>query len=127
MVSIFISNHHWNIPQNVIDYFPNISSIFHQVVLHIKDKEDCMVWTTSEAGDLSLKEEYFFKYKNINQLNWTRFVWSKDMPPARSFVSWILMHNKLPIDENLKLRGCFMPSICNQCWLKDDSIFHLFF
>lgn len=40
---------------------------------------------------------------------------------------WRLMHNKLPTDENLKLRGCSMPSICSQCWLKKDSIFHLFF
>jgi ribonuclease HI len=37
------------------------------------------------------------------------------------------MHNKIPTDENLMLRGCAIPSICSLCSKKVESSFHLFF
>ncbi|XP_019425050.1 PREDICTED: uncharacterized protein LOC109333922 [Lupinus angustifolius] len=33
----------------------------------------------------------------------------------------------MPTDENLKLRGMALPSICNLCWSNDESSDHLFF
>jgi hypothetical protein len=38
-----------------------------------------------------------------------------------------LMHKKLARDENLMLRGCYLPSICNLCMCCSESSFHLFF
>ncbi|CAJ2673343.1 unnamed protein product [Trifolium pratense] len=37
------------------------------------------------------------------------------------------MHDKLPTDENLKIRGCSLPSICSLCSACEESSFHLFF
>jgi hypothetical protein len=37
------------------------------------------------------------------------------------------MHGKLPTDENLILRGCHLPSVCNLCFQNAETSFHLFF
>ncbi|MCH99434.1 ribonuclease H protein [Trifolium medium] len=37
------------------------------------------------------------------------------------------MHNKVPTDENLMIRGCYMPSMCSICKCKVESSFHIFF
>jgi hypothetical protein len=34
------------------------------------------------------------------------------------------MNEKVPTDENLKYRGCYVPSMCNS---HEESSFHLFF
>ncbi|XP_058742495.1 uncharacterized protein LOC131614988 [Vicia villosa] len=68
----FIQNHQWSIPLQVLDFCPNLSSIVHIVVLPSVDIEDRRVWCKSTDGDLSLKEAYAFKYKNLNPLDWTK-------------------------------------------------------
>lgn len=37
------------------------------------------------------------------------------------------MLNKLPTDDNLKNRGCLLPSMCTLCRRSEESIFHIFF
>lgn len=37
------------------------------------------------------------------------------------------MHEKLPTDENLRLRGCSFPSMCSLCCRNSESSIHLFF
>jgi ribonuclease HI len=37
------------------------------------------------------------------------------------------MHEKIPTDENLMRRGCFIPSMCNLCNKHAESSFHIFF
>jgi hypothetical protein len=37
------------------------------------------------------------------------------------------MHNKVPTDENLMLRGCALPSMCSLCNKQGESTFHIFF
>ncbi|XP_058764318.1 uncharacterized protein LOC131637728 [Vicia villosa] len=70
VVSNFIHNHYWNIPQQVTDYCPNILSIMNKVVIPIENREDCSVWKLSDTGDLSLKQAYDFKCKTNIQLYW---------------------------------------------------------
>ena len=40
---------------------------------------------------------------------------------------WRLMMGKLPTGENLKHRGCNLPSMCSLCCKTEESSFHLFF
>lgn len=50
-----------------------------------------------------------------------------DISPSKYLVSQRIMHGKLPIDENIKLRGCFIPSMCKLCIQHEESSFHLCF
>ncbi|GAU32064.1 hypothetical protein TSUD_214200 [Trifolium subterraneum] len=38
-----------------------------------------------------------------------------------------MMHNKVPTDDNLMIRGCALPSMCNLCRKNVESSFHIFF
>jgi hypothetical protein len=37
------------------------------------------------------------------------------------------MHNTMPTDENLSLRGCSLPSMCSFCCKTEETSFHIFF
>jgi hypothetical protein len=37
------------------------------------------------------------------------------------------MHDKVPCDEKLKERGCYIPSICNLYGKQEETTLHLFF
>ncbi|MCH79531.1 glycerol-3-phosphate dehydrogenase, partial [Trifolium medium] len=77
--------------------------------------QDRMVWKHTVNGDLQQKEAYAFKMQQFNVLDWTNFIWSKDIPPSKSMMVWRLMHDKIPTDDNLMVRGCCIPSMCSLC------------
>jgi hypothetical protein len=76
---------------------------------------------------LKLKEAYIFKLQQFQELHWAKTIWSNDIQPSKSLFIWRLMHNKVPTDENLMVRGCALPSMCSLCSLNVESSFHLFF
>jgi ribonuclease HI len=76
---------------------------------------------------LQLKEAYLFISHTWQELHWAKIIWCADIPPSKSLFVWRLMNDKVPTDENLKFRGCFIPSMCNLCNSHEESSFHLFF
>lgn len=52
---------------------------------------------------------------------------SADVPLSKSLFVWRLMHGKVPSDDNLMIRGCNFPSMCNLCFNHMESSFHIFF
>ncbi|PNX65865.1 ribonuclease H, partial [Trifolium pratense] len=49
----------------------------------------------------------------LQDLHWAKVIWNSTIPPSKSLLAWRLMHNKMPTDDNLKIRGCALPSILN--------------
>lgn len=41
-------------------------------------------------------------------------------------MTWRLLHRKLPTNENLRIRGCTLVSICVLCYASDETSSHLF-
>jgi hypothetical protein len=109
------------------DNFPNLKQLLKQVTIPLEHKSDALAWKESDSGDLSLKQAYMFKDHQLPQLHWAKLIWCKDIPQSKSLVAWRLMHEKLPTDENLALRGCNLPSVCNLCFKEAETPFHLFF
>ncbi|MCH86122.1 ribonuclease H protein, partial [Trifolium medium] len=64
---------------------------------------------------------------HYQDLHWAKVIWSPDIPPSKSLLVWRLMHNKVPTDDNLMLRGCELPSMCSICSKTVESSFHIFF
>ncbi|KAF1892528.1 hypothetical protein Lal_00010994 [Lupinus albus] len=74
---------------------------------------------------LSLSKCKFYTHnastrKITNISNWLGF------SNAKSFLTWRLMLNKLPFDENLKKRCFSIVSICNLCLDSEETSKHLF-
>jgi hypothetical protein len=126
-VSDYIVNGHWNIPLQLSQSFTTLSNIVHQVSLPMQPTQDKLLWRHTDDGDLQLKEAYNFKLQHLQDMHWAKVIWSSDIPPSKSFLVWRLMHGKIPTDENLMLKGCLIPSMCNLCSKHVESSFHLFF
>jgi hypothetical protein len=126
-VSDYIHNGQWNIPIQFTQAFNNINNIIQQVIIPVEPSHDKLLWNHSDSCDLQFKEAYNFKMQQFQELHWAKTIWSLDIQPSKSLLVWRLMHNKIPTDENLMLRGCAIPSICSLCSKKVESSFHLFF
>ncbi|XP_019416431.1 PREDICTED: uncharacterized protein LOC109327725 [Lupinus angustifolius] len=123
----FIHESAWIIPSWMSRMHP---AVCHQIMRtpiltsHLLDK---LVWLHSSDGILTSKEAYNFTKPAQPQDQWCKNIWSISIPPFKSFVTWRLYNNIMPTDENLKLRGMALPSICKLCWSTKESSAHLFF
>jgi hypothetical protein len=126
-VNDFISNGQWCIPIQLSQRFTNLSSLVQQVTIPLEPSQDILLWKHSDSGELHLADAYNFHSTQFQDLEWSKFLWCPDIPPSKSLLAWRLMHNKIPTDENLQIRGCALPSMCSLCCKKEESSFHLFF
>lgn len=55
-----------------------------------------------------------------------KLIWNSSIPPSRSFLLWRFLHNKVPTDDNLYLRGCINVSMCSLCNSASETSQHLF-
>jgi hypothetical protein len=126
-VNDYILNGQWNIPIQLSQKFSNLTSLVQQVTIPLESTPDLLLWKHSDSGELSLADAYSFNLPHLQDLEWTKFIWSADIPPSKSLLAWRLMHNTMPTDENLSLRGCSLPSMCSFCCKTEETSFHIFF
>ncbi|WJX71700.1 hypothetical protein P8452_55669 [Trifolium repens] len=114
-VSDFVRNGTWCIPEALANIFPTLVTLVNEIPLPLEQDQDELLWKLTDDGRLTLKEAYKFKSHAWPTLSWASYIWSVDIPPAKSLLVWRLMLDKLPTDENLRQRGCQIPSVCNLC------------
>lgn len=93
------------------------------VILPQRANSDKLIWKISNNGSLSLKEAYLFLSTQNQHLHWAKSIWSKDIPPSIFVLTWRIMHNKVPTDDQLWLRGISFPSMCSYCKATFESSF----
>jgi hypothetical protein len=86
--------------------FNNLSSIVHKVTIPLENSQDKLLWKHWDSGDLELKQAYSIKLQQYQDLQWAKLICNPDIPPSKSLLVWRLMHQKMPTDENLMIRGC---------------------
>ncbi|XP_019433239.1 PREDICTED: uncharacterized protein LOC109340119 [Lupinus angustifolius] len=123
-VSDFIVNSKWIIPAPINSLFPDVAlSLANTTRSNGVDK---LVWKHSEDGLFSLKVAYDFVSNSSTPLIWCNLVWSKVTPPSSSFITWRIIHGKMPSDVNLQRRGCVLASRCNLCKKAIEDTNHIF-
>jgi hypothetical protein len=126
-VSDYLVNGQWIFPQQLTQAFPNLVNMVNHVITPVVPAPDQLIWKHTDSGDLQLKDAYQFILHNFQELHWAKTIWNSDIPPSKSLLVWRLMHDKLPTDEKLSLRGCYLPSMCSICKRQAESTFHIFF
>ncbi|CAJ2659028.1 unnamed protein product [Trifolium pratense] len=126
-VSDYIYNGEWYLPQQLPQHFNALSSLVHQVTIPIEPSKDKLLWKHTDTGDMQLADAYSFNLQQLQDLHWAKVIWNSTIPPSKSLLAWRLMHNKMPTDDNLKITGCALPSMCSLCCKKEESSFHIFF
>lgn len=123
----FISDGTLNIPDILITKAPSIAQKIWNYTIPIEPVSDSLHWTTATDGVLTSKLAYSHLTGAGRPLQWCSLIWFKFVPPSRSFIMWRIAHNKLPTDENLRKRGCYIVSVCCFCKAYAESTDHLFF
>jgi len=126
-VSDFIVNFQWCFPPSVSQVFPQLLSLFNHTTIPKVPLEDNLVWAKAKTGNLTLKEAYLHKSPIGHKLHWARRIWSADIPPTKSLLSWRIMHDRVPTDDKLRERGCSLASVCSNYLSAGESTIHLFF
>lgn len=126
-VSDFINEDSWCVPLSLQYKFPQLIKTLRDVSLPPSSCLNQSMWSTTSCDTLSLKEAYGFLNPVCPIVHWCSLIWQSFIPPSRSLFCWRLMHNKLPPEENLRLRGCNVVSICRLCYLDAESTNHCFF
>lgn len=127
IVSDFIRNKSWQIPSSVLQSFPSLAARIHKIIIPIDSGPDRLCWKHSADGNLTFKGAFTFLNPCPNQVRWGRPIWNGSIPPSKLFLTWRLILNKLPADENLISRGCVVVSIYCHCKRQMETTDHLFF
>ena len=125
-VQDFIFNRHWNVPMELQVAYPTLMHHISKITIPWRPKDDKFIWKDSPSGHLSLKDAYIFHCIPNNKKDLSKLIWNSAIPPSKSFHVWRMIHNKMPTDENLHLRGLSFPSMCNLCGKKSETSKHLF-
>ncbi|GAU10152.1 hypothetical protein TSUD_423850 [Trifolium subterraneum] len=126
-VSDYLYNGQWNLPPQLAQHYSALSFLVQKVTIPTVSNPDKLLWKHTDSGDLQLSDAYSFKLQPLQDLHWAKLIWSPDIPPSKSVLAWRLMHVKVPTDENLKISGCSLPSMCSLCCKSEESSFHIFF
>ncbi|XP_058776325.1 uncharacterized protein LOC131650636 [Vicia villosa] len=117
----YIQNRQWQLPNAIQIMFPTLANLLSNVHLSMLEKDDLFIWTPAADGILTLKAAYDFKSCNYNDFDWGKLIWNAHIPASQSLVFWRLLHNKVPTDDNLIIRGIQIPSI-SRIWKFLSSI-----
>jgi len=127
LVSDYIHNNSWNLPDHFSVDFHEVWNHVQQVTISLQHKEDELVWCATASGNLTFKYAYNFIDVPSQHVHWAKSIWSPNIPPSKSLLAWRLMNDKIPVDDKLKQRGCVVTSACTLCMAAEESTFHLFF
>ncbi|XP_058783572.1 uncharacterized protein LOC131658278 [Vicia villosa] len=116
----------WQIKDNIQVALPEFLSSISNFSVATTDVDDLLAWKHSSSCVLTVKEAYNSIITPYPSTDWKTFPWDKDSPPSQSMMVWRYIHNKLPTDDNLLLRGFSFPSqcsFCKVCWETSSRIF----
>ncbi|CAL0334765.1 unnamed protein product [Lupinus luteus] len=112
-VADFLQGPNWLIPSNLMAAVPDLAGKLSKVIT--TNNKDKFIWMGSSDEQLSSKDAYLHLSPVVQQSNLFKKLWSKAIPPSKSFITWRWMHQKLPTDDNLMQRGCQGVSMCSLC------------
>lgn len=75
-------------------------------------KKDSMVWSPSADGLFSVSTAWEIVRKKRNISLVSGLIWNAIAPIKLSFFVWRLLHNFLPLEENLQQKGFKLVSRC---------------
>ncbi|KAF1894926.1 hypothetical protein Lal_00022420 [Lupinus albus] len=123
-VADFAENRVWTIPRLLAVIHPRVvEEIVH---LNISRCQDRLIWQGTGDGSFSLKAATKFISHVVEVKSWCKHIWSRAIPPSKSFTMWRLFHHKMPTDENMQRKGCHLASMCSNCHSNPEDSYHLF-
>lgn len=116
----------WSLPLDLVFNCPDIASEILQTVTPKFEASDQLVRSLSTSGELTFKSVYLHLSQPKPPILWSKLIWCSFIPPSKSFVSWRLIHDRMPTDEHLWSKGIIVISMCSLCLCTAETSRHLF-
>ncbi|PNX95563.1 ribonuclease H, partial [Trifolium pratense] len=110
-----------------------------QMILNIpiidKTQPDMLTWDCTQDGQYSVKSGYhaIMEWGNLpnaspsnNSQHIWNVLWKLKVPPKHSHLLWRVLHNALPVKNNLFKRGVRCDPLCPRCSNSMETIHHVF-
>jgi len=79
--------------------------------------EDTPNWMLEDFGSVTQKAANKFSKDSNPTCQWGKLIWTSSIPPVKTLVLWKVLHQRLPVDKDIQIRGlslCFMCSLCKK-------------
>lgn len=97
-------------------------------------EEDGWTWHLTKHGDFTVRSAYYKemetrkknKASSLNQhreCKWKR-LWQARVPPKIKNFGWKVLHNAIPVKQNLCARGIEVDKMCSMCGSEEEEISH---
>lgn len=110
---------------------PADCSWYWRKVVHIKEMfkqgiHDQIGWKWTGGDNYTVQAGYHWLLGDQVHSSWTKVVWARPVTPRHAFITWIFMHQRLPVSSRLaRFTGC--DSTCVLCNDAEEDSNHLFF
>lgn len=119
-------NGKWSIPSYLLHKCPALKYEIQQITIPFQSCDDYLIWTKTDSDDLCFKDAYTYQNLIGNNTPWAKIIWSKSIPPSKSFLLRKIIHDRIPTNEKLWARGRIVVSVCSHCGQAAEIAPHLF-
>ncbi|XP_026378108.1 uncharacterized protein LOC113272494 [Papaver somniferum] len=92
----------------------------------LSNGEDTRRWSWESSGVFSVKSCYKGLAKNSGIIFPSTQIWKRSVPTKVSFFVWLIHHNAILTQNNLKKKGWKLANRCILCKSNEETIDHLF-
>lgn len=124
-VGNFIVDNTWNIPHQFRLSFPAIVRDISNVTIAANTKDE-LRWKLCSNGRPTTRDFYNSCRHKSQELYCGERIWRKSIQPRRSLTVWKALHNRLPTEELLQIKGYSLSSCCRLCYAAGEGLEHLF-
>jgi hypothetical protein len=110
-VADFITEGQWFVPSYFCRKFPTVVNQILNITLCNMPMSDSLSWVLAPDGVLTNKIAFDTLQGSHPHLAWCNVIWCNFIPPSRSFSFWRFAHSRLPTDDQLRKRGCYVVKI----------------
>ncbi|KAJ8427228.1 LOW QUALITY PROTEIN: hypothetical protein Cgig2_028752 [Carnegiea gigantea] len=111
---------------------PQDCSWYWRKICYVKEvfKKECTnqnTWEWRGQEAYTLKEGYKWLLGDAPRVSWTRAVWTRTHIPRHAFISWILMHHRLPTKKRISKFKESHDTACDMCNASEEDDDHIIF
>lgn len=110
----------------MLDILPNyIVEMILRIPIDLYN-EDEMFWLNSpNNGKFNTKFTWNLIHGQFDDSQVFKNIWSSGIPTSCSVLCWKILHQFIPVDSQLKLKGFYLPSKC-LCYFHEENLEHVF-
>lgn len=124
------SSHELGLPADLAAEWTSFCHHLANTGIQLTTSDDQPMWTGGDRSGYRTVQNVYLEIVNYNWPNatggWKHRIWSWSLPLKIKLFSWLTLANKINTWDVLQKKGWIGPSICQLCFLEEESAQHIF-